>query len=640
MLQVFFQNLLSKMGFIFILPLLLGSGSMSAQDELPGIFERFNTILQSQEKIFQSLKSRAQVDNFSRDIINDFKTDIILNPQFINLILLNTPVSYHHLIKKDECTLYDLLLTDLVQLPPKYKEQIYFDYRTKKGEIKTGSLPLSKFFKEIVSQQCPGVLKISKNFDLNNVSNTLKSLKIRFPNKANECPDYFDRFLKNAASPYLCHIVKNIKGIEGWSREAKNPKAAKDIKRRQQLKRLIERAQAYKRIMSPSVFEKLEVTCERLNNIQRGCYELFSENYWASIYKQDQTSPILKTFCSQKKPKQCIRELAESSLICSEQLKYFPSLSPAPLCPNIEAGLKDTNLKIDYLDCPAKVGNESLTIFSRILRHFGLFNQASTSGCEINAINPTAKFLEEVSELDNWGLKICYDDKIKRKEVCYPFMFGNAEGSDFSLSTVVGKVAARLKGYNYQDSPCEIIEKSEYRPALLKYKNGCFIIKKDDSCNGTKCDFEVIISETSFLDFSIKNDLLVNLLPYDYIHEASSLLRLLQKNQKLVVKKVQSVISMQTTRSNHKDAIFLGVGCAEDLLPTFFKRERLNQCRSLPFLVDHIYEHQGEYAMLTRTALDHVHAPRKIPWSYIFNSIKEFQLIHPTNLWSLYAIHK
>ena len=295
---------------------------------------------------------------------------------------------------------------------------------------------------------------------------------------------------------------------------------------------------------------------------------------------------------------------------------------------------------MDYLDCPGKVGNETLVTFSRILKHFGFYQAEGINDCSMNGVDPAAAFLQEFTELENWDFQVCYDDKINRKEVCQPVVIGDVKDRDYSLSKVIGKIAGKLRGYNYQETPCELIDETEYKPTLLKYKNGCFIIKEPRYCTATNCNFKVIISEREFDLYTVKNNLNLNLFPFNYIKEKEALIKLLETNKKLKVDTVQNVTRFKAIFEAHPNAIFVGEGCIEDLYPIQYKREKVNQCRPVSFIVDYLYEAQGTFSMQIRTALDHVHAPRIIPWYHVFSSLKEYQQAHPINLWSFRAIYQ
>ena len=639
MWQVFFQNLWNKhiRGGI-LLPALLLFTQIAYAEEV-GLFERFNDIIQSQDKAFAKLEAEAENNSFAVGDLKSFE-DITLNTTFINFLMLNTPLRYQHFLTRDECSIYDLMITDLIELPERYRSTVFFDYIDKKGNVKTTSLPKSRFFKELVSQKCPGVIKISRNFDTANLSMTLKNLSMKFPQNKPLCEQYFEKFRKDVTSPYLCHLVENIEKLPRWEAQARSISNKNKIAFRRELQTKIARAQKYKEVLTPEAFEKINKTCSYLDNIKIGCNEIFLDNYWTYLYREKSSSPIMKTYCADKINAKCLANLSKETYYCTEMIHKSNALTPAPTCKELQKTIKNSRLKMEYSDCPGKVGLESAVTFSRILKHFGFYQNDTIKDCSMNGIDPTAAFLKEFTELDQWNLQICYDDKINRKEVCQPVIFGELGDRDYSLSHVIGKVANKLRGYNYQETPCEIVDEEDYKPALLKFKNGCFIIKEKRYCRATNCNFKVIISERIFDNYTVKNNLKLNLFPFNYVKEKESLIKLLENNKKIKVDSIPNVTRFKSVFEAHPDAIFVGEGCIEDLYPIKYKRMRANQCRPVSFIVDYIYEAKGTFAMQIRTALDHVHAPRIVPWFYVFSSLKEYQLAHPINLWSFRALYQ
>ena len=114
---------------------------------------------------------------------------------------------------------------------------------------------------------------------------------------------------------------------------------------------------------------------------------------------------------------------------------------------------------------------------------------------------------------------------------------------------------------------------------------------------------------------------------------------MIERYKKKKAKEIINVSSFKNLFNKHNDSIFLGVGCAEDLLPTHFKSKHINQCIYLPFIVDGYIEDAGRYSLVVRTSYDQIHAPRIIPWTYLFSSIKNYQSHHPLNEWSFYGIY-
>ena len=142
-----------------------------------------------------------------------------------------------------------------------------------------------------------------------------------------------------------------------------------------------------------------------------------------------------------------------------------------------------------------------------------------------------------------------------------------------------------------------------------------------------------------FTQFTVDYKLQFNLFPISYIAENKSLKSQFEKIKKKTFKPVKNTTILKSIFNKEKNAIVLGMGCIEELLPSFFKRNTLNQCHPTSFIIDNIMEEDGLFATHIRTSLDHIHAPRVIPWSRVFNSVRNYQNIHPLRSWELYAIY-
>jgi hypothetical protein len=90
-------------------------------------------------------------------------------------------------------------------------------------------------------------------------------------------------------------------------------------------------------------------------------------------------------------------------------------------------------------------------------------------------------------------------------------------------------------------------------------------------------------------------------------------------------------------KSSNKGIIH-GVGCAEFLLPTFFKLRSINQCTPLPFIIDGMIKEVDKTVFTTRTAVDSLQAPRLISWSSIYSGVKSYQQLHPLKMWTMYGL--
>jgi hypothetical protein len=101
---------------------------------------------------------------------------------------------------------------------------------------------------------------------------------------------------------------------------------------------------------------------------------------------------------------------------------------------------------------------------------------------------------------------------------------------------------------------------------------------------------------------------------------------------------MNNLSAMKNYFKKNKSGLIHGIGCAEDLLPTFFKTQMLNQCTPLPFLINGLIIDKDKVVFVTRSAADSVQAPRLMSWSTIFSGVKSYQRHHPLKLWTMYAL--
>lgn len=606
--------------------------NISAEDS--GLFSNFENLLESQkEAINQSLNTFINED-FNLNNIKDIQT-VRLSDEYLNLILLNTPYRYLSLARNDKCALYDLMNTNLLNLPGGKVKKVVFTFENTNGKEVNQALSLKDFLRQIAYKQCPSNKKFKSFFTLNNLRSTLKNLKIKAPTSEEACVKDMQNFEKDLKAPFICDLVEEIKNINSYKIQLRNISRV-DYTKRSDLELKLSRASSYQKIISNNAYDLLEGKCKNLGDPKLYCEQYFKESLWSQLFYQENQKDRLEFFCPDMNTKNCIKELNSNDSSCFYRNSNFDSLMPLPTCSRISQAISRSRLKYNYNDCPGKTGNESVTSFSRVLNHFTPI--PLNNSCEVNSTLPFASFIGEVSEYEQWQISICFNDTlIGNDKVCYPTLLGEANGSNISLSKVLGKIASRLRGFNGEK--CSMVPEKEYNPSLLKFKNGCHILIPTQGCYGTHCDFKVMLGDQKFDKFKIVSDLQFELLPIDFVNENKSIIKLFQNNKKMNVKAIKNMSSFLRNYKNHKSAVFLGMGCAEELLPSYFKRFQLNQCTALPFIADGYIESEGAYSLTIRSSFDSIQIPRVISWSLISESIKAYMNLHPTSAWGFYAIY-
>ncbi len=635
-LHQFYQNLLNKyLREVILTSLILISFKSFAQD---GLYKSFYTLVEDQKTKYNKLINSLLGQEFDSKNLSDIE-DITLDENYLNLILQQTPTRYTYLATKDKCSLYDLLAARILRSPNGELQYVIFNYQDGSQKNKKALMEREEFLTKVVQVQCPKVLQFRQYFQNKNLSKTVKNIKIKTPKSYEECLSYMQDFTNDYKAPYLCKITDNITAIPHLEVQLRNlPKSSP--RQKQLLQKEIQLAKNQKAILNQEAYKVLTKRCAQLNTPELYCQSYFESSLWRQIHRVSPNSEVLQSFCPQKNSTSCIENLENDSSSClfSGAQKTF-SLSPRPNCKQISRSLKKSRLYYQYSDCPGKTGQENITSMARILNHFNPKpTKEKLNNCELYSTLPFANFALENTTDRSWDVKLCFLDKIIGNErVCYPVVMGAVAGSSLSLPKVVAKIASRLRGYT--EDKCQIVSKEDYKPALLQFKSGCHIIKDKKNCNGVNCPFKVMLGEREFDKFSIEAQSIFDFLPKDFINENKSLLKLFSKTTKKTLKKISNMTLFLNTFKQQKNALFVGVGCAEDLLPSFFKMNSLNQCTALSFISDGYYKSKGLYALNTRTAIDHIHAPRIIPWGHIFSAIKRYQNLHPISSWEFYAIY-
>lgn len=625
---------------MYLIPTLL-LYSLNINALTTGLFKKFNytsTLLDKQsEKLTSSLINR----NFNIADIRDIN-EVVLDQEFLNIINFFTPARYVHLAATDKCSLFDLLSTPLAKDSQGEVKNIIFWYQNKKNETKKAILRKDIFLTQIAYKQCPKIPNFKKQFEPQNLANYLKTQKIKIPKSKPQCLSDIENFQKNPKAIYLCNIVESLRKLPKKMIALRNMSKAKNRKY-MSLNKEVKYAETLSLILKGEARKRTTEYCLNLNRKEKYCHESMEENYWKKMVSLQIYTQSIKNYCpppykSKTALENCINELNRNPYEC-HFVDSSSSLQPQPSCDLISKALNYSRLYSEYTDCPGNIGNEAVTQSSRIINHLDNKYNENSKDCSLNATAPLAKFDKLFLDNNLWKVNMCYQDKIKKQKVCYPIVLGDISDQELSLSHVVGKVLNRLKGFNNKQNKCRVIKKSEYKPALLEFKTGCYIIKSPKECSAVSCDFEIIIDELKFTNFTVDSDLNIDLFPNNFANENKSMLKLFERYFKKKKKLIRNISGLKRIYTKHKNSIFIGMACAESLLPSYFKTQNLNQCSFLPFIADGVIESKGRYSLVIRTGIDSIHAPRIVPWSNVFSAISHYQKLHPLNLWSFYAIY-
>ena len=612
------------------------------------IFQTLEKSSQISKSSYPKLLEKFSNKNFEVRNIKDVDK-VVLHPAFMNTILFYNKGNVLNLGIRDRCSLIDLISTDLLYSPNGKLENVLIQFTNKKEKIEIHVLKKKRFLQVIGYKQCPKSKELKKHFSPRNLRTTLKSERIKIPNSARQCKQFRESFLNNVKAPYLCDVANKIEKLKVRKVQLKNLSKS-NYRKYQAIKKEIEISTSYKKILNKNSLLYLNRFCEHSSLGDQFCDDVFKINYWTNSVKKIKDDSAIKYYCrsyfkktklSKDQLKRCAGLFAENKRACEFLGTAKNELFPKPYCDELSITLNNSRLYQSYSDCPARVGSDSLTTAGRVLNHINATSlKVTANNCQANSTHSYAKFNKDFVESLYWQVQLCYDDKIRRKRVCYPTILNDVPNSELSLSANMGKILNRLKGFKNKESRiCKTINEEDYRPTLLEYKTGCFILKNEKECFGTHCKFKVLFDDLEFKNYDFESKLSFDLLPFRYTEENKAFLKLIERHKKKRLKDIVNISSFKRIFDKHPNSIFFGIGCAQDILPTYFKAQSVNHCNILPFIVDGIIEDNGRYSLVTRTSFDHIHSPRLIPWTYIYSSIKNYQTHHPLSKWSFYAIY-
>jgi len=652
MLLRFLENLLSKKLIAGAIIVLAFSQSIIAQiqskapiKKLPGLYTNMESLLEIEEKLY-SEKKESLKSNYSNLLDVKDINQLTLDSDFINHILFYSSSKYASLGSKDKCSFYDLILANHIKDSEGPITHLIVNYKDRKDSQKTALVSRAIFLDKVAFIQCPESKKFSLYFAPQNAKKTLSTIFLKTPSTNDECLSIHKEFSTDYKTPHLCMIYKEVESIRPLEvKISSTPRS--DYRRLTQLKRELRQAKVYKKSLNANSYDYLKNLCENIEKPKLFCDDFFNTSYFKKVSEKLKPSTTISPFCkellkkeklSDRDIKNCARILSNDNKKCQYLNKYSRGLTPKPTCNNISKALNFSRLEANFNDCPEKVGNLSIINTSRIAAHFDKEKPTKGSDCQTNSAYQFLKVNMETNDAKFWGNKLCYRDKINLVDVCEPVLFGDYEKSEQSLSFIISKIMRRTRGLAANQS-CKIVEEDSYKPTLLEYKSGCWIILKSDKCYATDCSFQILKDEVPVTHISSKKGVIFPYFADKYTSQNLAQEKFLRDFYKKKTKKIFNITFLQKLFKDKPNAIIHGVGCRADLLPSFFQKRTLNECTPLPFIIDGYFEEKGSLSVVLRTAYDDLSAPRIVPWSYIFSSVKSYQAFSSINLWGLYALY-
>ncbi len=643
MLPLFWRNQLSKktismtlLGSCFSFIAAAQSTPLDTPSSVayPGILQTFEKIIQ-----IDLTKFRNRTEYLTRNgkVFTEANkvTELELEPDFLNSVILHSDPGYLKLASINRCRFYDTILTDLLKSAEGKIRNILITFVNPNGQAEAAIISKKDFLNKVVTQQCPETNELISQFQVKSLDETLKNTLFEIPSGRDQCRNIHLNWLNNSKTPYFCQIHEYIKEARAGEGDPK------DLTQRRAVASVLDKK------LSLIQKDYLGNLCSNLDNEALFCDEFLNVSFWSKL-AAGYESPIYATDICQKvmnapklstpQLKQCLARLRKENDLCLYTQGMSPGLSPQMECDSLSQALNHSTLRSNYQDCPGTSDQFTVTNMARLLLNISKGEIKSSSGpCSAISAGETLLFNQKFDNEENWDLEACYDNKLLGREVCAKTFMGSYGDHPFSYTNVVAKILRDTRGAD-QSLVCNMVSSENYNPLLLQFKSGCHIIFEKDQCFTSQCKHKILYNNRPIDFINIKSRLSLNYFPLTVREERFSQHYLLTKDFKQKAAALMNLSSIKAFYQKSKSGIIYGIGCSEDILPSFFKTQGLNQCTPIPFIIDGIVKDGEQVAFVTRTAADSLQAPRMISWSNLYSAVKTYQRLHPLKLWTLYGL--
>lgn len=622
--------------------------NMNAQESVKGgLVDTFNELLKIRSENY--LKKKSELDP-SLEITKEGELSIennqtALSESFLTSILFESQAISLALGIKDECSFYDLILSKLLTIDENQEDPLFII--KSKGQIRT--IKQSLFFAEYVSKKCPSVKNLSQFFALNNLKSTLSQYTIQPVKTRSQCKVEFQKFINDVKAPYLCYltdVINNKSELE--DKILLTPPA--DYKKLIKLKNRLKKVEGFESVINPYALQYLTRLCQHAESEKHYCDEVFHQTYWKRITQKEIEPKRVMHLCEAlyQKPLNskeleditpCLKSLDKKPLVCQELNYDAGGAYPKQTCPTLAKALSLTKMKDDLHDCPKREDLHSITLLSRIVSHF-FPNKFGNLNCQNFTGSYFVHYLHRSTGTQVRKNALCYNDPLKDYKKCMPIVYSDIEEKEYAITRTMESILYKLMSFGKTEK-CTFTESSKFNNALLKYKSGCHILYDDENCTEYECPITVLYNEKKIENkFEHKMGAHVSLFPLAYDDKGYNIFNIIKSTLKLEQKKMNTVFQLKNILSSKKNALIYGSGCLEDIYPHIKKREYINVCTPMPFLISNIIQDDGFSSVVINTGLDPLQEPRIVDWQNLLIAMKNFQIKHPQKEWPLYAVYK
>jgi hypothetical protein len=571
-----------------------------------------------------------------------------LSPLFTASLLLHTDKKVLSLIGKDFCNFYSFLEAGMLKGPSGEITRVLLSVPRKDGSKALIYVKKKHYLAHIRKSSCGDHKLIAQRFTKKNFKTTLSKLDFSLPKSKKQCLKMANEWVGSKNIAYVCSISHWVNSISDYEMELQTIKS-ENFSLRSDIESKIIRANNYRGKMNRYQIGFFRNLCQNIDNLNALCNQYSAKGFWNKVINGESPIYNLKYRCQgilnkdhlkKEDYANCTLKMDQDNSVCHfAGNKRYPSFFPRPSCSEVSIALENSHLYANYQDCPGRIDKHIISTVNRIIKHYKTKNfDSDSSTC---ATDPTSEYVDlnlEFGHQRGWDIKYCYYDKIRAEKLCYPTLLGSHPKSEYSEEKTIHKILARLKGITSEEK-CTLINKKNYNPKRLAHAHGCFIQYDDQKCTTTHCPKKIMYRGKEITGIEKIGNSYLEFTSHSYKTSKFSLLAILQEQLKLSLKKIRNLTQAREFLKSTNSHIIIGIGCLEQIYPQKFKIVSFNQCNPITFILDGMIEDNLRAKLIFRSAIDDVHSPRIIEWSYIFNSIKSYQQLHPKKEWGLYGLH-
>ncbi len=612
----------------------------------PGLYDTYKEIVDQNEKSVKLKTNRVKEKERIKIDSKKFQ-EMKYDPEFFINMLLKSSTKFSNLIVNDPCSFYDLIINNQLLSSISDENEFLINYPDQKNSSITSIISKSDLLENALATNCNYSKIIQQDLAPENIVKILPQLPLVTPVSYDMCLDLHGQLNTLAEMPYLCKIQKDIDNLEKIKSQSAFANT-NSLDTRKTLAELLSNTEKYNKLITQQQQGYIRKICKDLNAPKVFCNSFFNANFWSKIQSGEINHPYIEFACKDILNKNnfdkngrdlCIQKMNENPELCHFINPRYGSLSPKPSCSKISRFLNFSRLRTNYKDCPGLTGNEGVVNIARLLKHFNNDNSLAFDGlCSLESAKTFAEFNLKYDNDSAWDVGLCYKQPANLEDKCLPSLFGVYPNSPYSVEKTIKTILENTRGFD-PSLICKEVQKGVYNTNVLKFKSGCFLVYDPVSCTATDCQQEIMLNSREVTNIKSKSNLKFDYFENSYKNTNYNQHALFTRELKKRSKSVTNLNLLLYYLKQNALAVVHGIGCAEDLLPSFFKKGAFSKCVPLPFIIDGHIVDQDKTSLIIRTAIDDVHAPRIVDWNFLFSAVKAYQVHHPQKRWSLYAVY-